>query len=434
MAKKSAAQIRRMKERAAARGETYETPSLTSPTTKTTKTTTKTGGSAQRKNDDETTPRHAAGDGDDAAETETETERIHVRTIAKRLRKELAAVAENAGSTTAKERRAAKRKAEAVAAEEAGVSVAELLSTAISDDEEDEKGKEKDGKDAEDGDAKATNTTSSTEGAGGGPYVLFVGQIPFSTTHDALLEHFRRGLRRDDDLGDAATSLCVRLLTDPATGKSRGTAFVETSDPAAMHACLRLHRSHLDGRRINVERSAGGGRVARRERHEARRVEQRRVIDDAVDRLLEDRRARGVLAEDELDEGVAALCRRHAVAAVEAALDEYVDARDAYNNGRGPNNPSAYLTKILGRIAAEGARETKTTGEGGERSSDGGGKRYGEDRGDDDDDDRPTKARKTTDNQTTKRPIDNANDSSDLSRIFPSMTRGRGRGGRGRGR
>jgi nucleolar protein 6 len=58
----------------------------------------------------------------------------------------------------------------------------------------------------------------------------------------------------------------VRLLTPkltragaPATTKSKGCAFLEFSTWPALQAALRLHQSELDGRRINVELTAGGG-------------------------------------------------------------------------------------------------------------------------------------------------------------------------------
>ena len=57
----------------------------------------------------------------------------------------------------------------------------------------------------------------------------------------------------------------VRLLTtkpDPKSRqapKSRGIAFLELPDSAAMQQCLKLHHTLIQGRRINVELTAGGG-------------------------------------------------------------------------------------------------------------------------------------------------------------------------------
>ena len=63
----------------------------------------------------------------------------------------------------------------------------------------------------------------------------------------------------------------VRLLTPKVTtragvtaaaaakSKSKGCAFLEFSTRHALQTALRLHQSELDGRRINVELTAGGG-------------------------------------------------------------------------------------------------------------------------------------------------------------------------------
>ena len=57
----------------------------------------------------------------------------------------------------------------------------------------------------------------------------------------------------------------VRLLTPKVTrtgatvAKSKGCAFLEFSTRPALQAALHLHQSELDGRRINVELTAGGG-------------------------------------------------------------------------------------------------------------------------------------------------------------------------------
>jgi hypothetical protein len=57
----------------------------------------------------------------------------------------------------------------------------------------------------------------------------------------------------------------VRLLTEkPTPGaktppKSRGIAFLELLNSTEMQACMKLHHSELNQRRINVELTAGGG-------------------------------------------------------------------------------------------------------------------------------------------------------------------------------
>jgi len=108
------------------------------------------------------------------------------------------------------------------------------------------------------------------------------GNLKYTTTREAIQKHFV--------LCDAFSlspllfpfkvfSLTKRLLPDPpptirlltpkvtrtgvptaaAKSKSKGCAFLEFSTRHALQAALRLHQSELDGRRINVELTAGGG-------------------------------------------------------------------------------------------------------------------------------------------------------------------------------
>ncbi|KAI5121137.1 hypothetical protein M0805_007135 [Coniferiporia weirii] len=82
-------------------------------------------------------------------------------------------------------------------------------------------------------------------------YILFVGNLKYATTKEAVLAHF---------------AVCdpppqVRLLTPKSSSasKSKGCAFLEFSHRNALQQALKLHQSELDGRRINVELTAGGG-------------------------------------------------------------------------------------------------------------------------------------------------------------------------------
>ncbi|ORY28487.1 hypothetical protein BCR39DRAFT_482486 [Naematelia encephala] len=85
-------------------------------------------------------------------------------------------------------------------------------------------------------------------------FILFVGNLGFKTTRDAVQNHFKPVLTQTPS---------VRLLTTKATptvpAKSRGIAFLEVPTSTDLQACLKLHHSTLDGRRINVELTAGGG-------------------------------------------------------------------------------------------------------------------------------------------------------------------------------
>ena len=130
-------------------------------------------------------------------------------------------------------------------------------------------------------------------------------------------------------------------------------AFVEVcDDPELLYSCLKLHHTHLEGRRINVERSAGGGKNSetRKAKLEQFRKDQIKHMEDTVDAILKEYYKRGEIQEQgELDEGVILLCKRHSAVVVQAALDRYVES-----NGRDMDNSSAYLTFLLGKLAEEG--------------------------------------------------------------------------------
>lgn len=84
---------------------------------------------------------------------------------------------------------------------------------------------------------------------------LFVGNLPFGTTEDALREHFA-------PFGEVQQ---VRIMTDRDTGKSRGFAFVEMAqDEDAAKAITGLSGQDFGGRALTInearprpERSGG---------------------------------------------------------------------------------------------------------------------------------------------------------------------------------
>jgi RNA recognition motif-containing protein len=86
---------------------------------------------------------------------------------------------------------------------------------------------------------------------------LFVGNLSFSTSDAELKEHFSK-------VGNCESA---SVLSDRATGRSRGFGFVEMStDDEAVRAISQLDGSDLQGRNINVsearektDRGMGGG-------------------------------------------------------------------------------------------------------------------------------------------------------------------------------
>lgn len=87
-----------------------------------------------------------------------------------------------------------------------------------------------------------------------GRFIVFVGNLPYSATKEALTKHFKK-----------IEPVSIRLLTDRESGKCKGTAFVELENWDRMNTALKLyhHTMFEDGvskaRKINVELSAGGG-------------------------------------------------------------------------------------------------------------------------------------------------------------------------------
>ncbi|KXL44232.1 hypothetical protein M433DRAFT_5085 [Acidomyces richmondensis BFW] len=128
-------------------------------------------------------------------------------------------------------------------------------------------------------------------------FIVFVGNLPFSTTDASLAAHFKK-----------LAPSSIRHRTDPKNNRSKGFAFLEFDDYDRMKTCLKVyHHTMFDpdeytkengekpgetgkegkkrkdgkgGRRINVELTVGGGgkKEARMERIKAKneRLEEQR--------------------------------------------------------------------------------------------------------------------------------------------------------------
>ena len=137
-----------------------------------------------------------------------------------------------------------------------------------------------------------------------------------------------------------------------------------------------------------MERSAGGGAAAKKARITSFRESQTTFISETMDSILSSFVKDGEITSEELDEGVIGLCKRHSANVVEAALKEYVAEkrerrikRETLGEKEEENlrNPSAFLTHMIGRIAEEGVGSSS----GGKRGRDGGGGGGGRGRGGD---------------------------------------------------
>ncbi|KLO20724.1 hypothetical protein SCHPADRAFT_897983 [Schizopora paradoxa] len=82
-------------------------------------------------------------------------------------------------------------------------------------------------------------------------YILFVGNLKYTTSKEAISKHFAA----------CDPPPVVRLLTPKSATptKSKGCAFLEFTHRNALQQALKLHQSEIEGRKINVELTAGGG-------------------------------------------------------------------------------------------------------------------------------------------------------------------------------
>jgi RNA recognition motif-containing protein len=76
---------------------------------------------------------------------------------------------------------------------------------------------------------------------------LYVGNLPWSTTEDDLVQTFSRH----------AQVVSARIITDRETGRSRGFGFVEVADEDAEKAVEALNGTNLGGRDIIVNEASG---------------------------------------------------------------------------------------------------------------------------------------------------------------------------------
>lgn len=344
--KKSQAQIHRMIKRAEARGETYQPPPPQ-------------GKESSKKAD----PIIETDNNETTSTTPPQLNPAEQAKLqaARTLTKELYDIERNE-NFKAKERRSAKRKAEAIAAESAGCPAPELIEwyAAYQKTHAAPPTDSKKRKIPKNSVAAAADDDNDAEQHYKNPYIAFVGQLSFDTTKEELSEHIKQALGQEFQVSNETVQ--IRLLTNEKTGKSRGMAFVQVDNPEFLYALLRLHQTFLHGRRINVERSAGGraNSQTKRQKLQQYRKEQDEYMSSVVEKMLQEFYQNGSIQPDELDAAVIALFHRHSANIVQAALERYVET-----NGRLKDNPSAYLNCLVGKMTSEGIfsnDEEKKTG------------------------------------------------------------------------
>ena len=243
-----------------------------------------------------------------------------------------AATSAPAGRTTAKERRLAKRAAARGEAPQAPQALQAPQAPAAAPTTAKER------RLAKRAAARGEGPAAPTKRA---PLVAFVGQLHYSTTKERIEQFFRsQGVEGN---------LKVRLLTDAKTKRSRGMAFVECETAEALYACVACHHAHLDGRRVNVEKSAGGGKATKKDKLKRHRERQDAKIEESVERVIGEFVSQGRIEERVFDEGVRKLLQRRSGRVANMALEEFasLEGRESFDN------PAAYLTKIVCRISAE---------------------------------------------------------------------------------
>lgn len=207
--------------------------------------------------------------------------------------------------------------------------------------------------------AKRANPPSQT---------VFVGQLAFTTTEDQLRAHFAAVP------GMSGPPVRVRLLSHKATGEPRGMAFVQLAGEADVHTALKsLHKSVLGGRRLNVERTVGGGgtSTARLDKIKKLRTIQDASIHRRVQSLVD-----AVVAEfggdDDVDDADAPAETQETMGLRASDVDERAReflstvsedlARDALRDfaesaARRVDNRPAFLMGVLKRFVEERAAE-----------------------------------------------------------------------------
>ncbi|CAO0802988.1 unnamed protein product [Mucor circinelloides] len=106
----------------------------------------------------------------------------------------------------------------------------------------------------------------------GSRYIVFVGNLPYTTTKEDLEKHFE----------SAGGIKSVRLLTDKATGKPKGFAFMEFENSKDLNKALAFHHTFFKKRQINVELTAGGGGSKSDARKEKLKIKNERLAEERV--------------------------------------------------------------------------------------------------------------------------------------------------------
>lgn len=196
-------------------------------------------------------------------------------------------------------------------------------------------------------------------------HTVFVGQLSFGTSAEQLQQHF-------ESTPGMSAGVTVRLLTQKGSNKPKGTAFVQLTSESDVHTALRvLHKSMLDGRRINVERTVGGGGkgTPRLEKLKSLREMQdgarARRVQQLIESVIEEHASGGAdeldepetmgLSTDDTDERVREFLGTLAEDVARAALLDFASSPVV----PGVKNRCAYLMGVLKRYVEEHTADSK---------------------------------------------------------------------------
>jgi RNA recognition motif-containing protein len=221
---------------------------------------------------------------------------------------------------------------------------------------------ERDGSAVPEGDDAATSSVGpgkEWENAAPNPHVVFIGQLPFSATAEEVKLHFTEGAQIPEN------HVKVRLLTDSTSGKSKGMAFLEVVDAEEQFRALALHRSYFGHaaekrrRQINVEKSSGGGKNAKRKRIAENRLAQTSFMESTVTRIIDEHVERGTISRKvlESDKHLMTMLKKCDASTVDQSLEEFAE-----KDTEELTNPAAWLTAIVCRKLAE-SFDNKVRGE-----------------------------------------------------------------------
>ncbi|KAI8979620.1 hypothetical protein BDF20DRAFT_870691 [Mycotypha africana] len=124
---------------------------------------------------------------------------------------------------------------------------------------------------------KNKKNTQSKEGGNQHRFIVFVGNLPYTTTKEELAAHFE----------SAGNVKSVRLLTDKKTGKPKGFAFMEFESAKDLKKALGFHHTFFKKRQINVELTAGGGGNKSDARKEKLKVKNERLREERQKKFTE---------------------------------------------------------------------------------------------------------------------------------------------------